>query len=279
MEPGDGSADPGRAEYDVDEVDSLTFARRYGDARHGFTVYRSTFADPWGFDYEVTDLQGRPRELIWVESGMMTAHSGPRRWTLSPETAIWIPAGTASEVIPNLPSRAFCVQFDAAHPHLEPTVPTLFRVTSLARELLLRLGTPGFDSDGALLARDLVLRELEPMETALHMLTLPTDRRVRRVAADLLADPADRRTLDELAAAAFCSPKTLQRAFRAETGLSFSAWRRTARVLSSLPLLESGLPVVATAPRVGFSDPGAYIDAFRAHFGCTPGRYAGSSNN
>lgn len=263
----------GRPEYDVDDFDTLTFARRYGPPGAAFTVYRSDFREPWGFDYDVTDLEDRPPELVWVESGMMTAHSGRRRWTLAPANAIWIPRQVGSEVIPNLPSRAFCVQFDTPHPALDPAEPTLLHVSPLARELLLRLGGADLAESAASLARDLLMSELVPADTGRLELALPADRRIRGIAAALLADPADPRGIGEFAAAAFCSTKTVQRAFRADTGLSFAAWRRTARVLASLPLLEDGVPVRHVAPRVGFADVGAYIAAFRAHFGCTPGRY------
>lgn len=270
MRPGMGE-EP--AEFTVDEIESLTFARRYGSGADAFTVYRSDFPDAWGFDYEVTGLEDRPRELVWVESGMMTAHAGAKRWTLVPSHAMWMPAGETSDVIPNLRSRAFCVQFDAAHPAFDPDEPTLVRVSPLARELLLRLGSREVAAPAALLARDLLLTELVATDSALHQLPLPADARIRGIAARLLADPADDTPLSVLATGAYCSTKTVQRAFTADTGMSFVRWRRVARVLASLPMLDEGTPVRHVAARVGFADVGAYISAFRAHFGVTPGRH------
>lgn len=264
----------GRAEYSVGDNDSLTFARRFTAPDDAFSVYRSHFAESWGFDYDVTDMEGQPRGLVWVESGMMTAHAGRERWTLGPDVAIWFPKDVASDVIPNLPSRAFYLQFETPSGSFDPPQPTLLRMTPLGKQLLLRLGAADCSVDAAFLAKELLLREMVPLPTGLHTLTLPVDRRVRSVAARILADPADRSTLAEYAEAVFCSTKTLQRAFVAETGLGFRQWRRIARVLASLPLLESDVPVTLAASRVGFSDPGAFIDAFRHHFGSTPGEYS-----
>ena len=45
------------------------------------------------------------------------------------------------------------------------------------------------------------------------------------------------------------------------------------RLQASLRYLAEGIPVSAVAPLVGYRTTSAYVAAFRAHTGVTPGRY------
>jgi AraC-like DNA-binding protein len=85
--------------------------------------------------------------------------------------------------------------------------------------------------------------------------------------------PDDPRRLADWARVAAASPRTLERRFRRETGMSFGAWRQQARLLRALELLAAGEPVTATALQVGFETPSAFIALFRRALGTTPGRY------
>jgi AraC-like DNA-binding protein len=69
------------------------------------------------------------------------------------------------------------------------------------------------------------------------------------------------------------SPRTLERQFKSETGLSLRSFRRQAKLLRSLELLSSNMSVSAVSDQLGFGEPSAFIAMFRAAFGVTPGRY------
>ena len=56
-------------------------------------------------------------------------------------------------------------------------------------------------------------------------------------------------------------------------GLSFGRWRTLVRLQASLPHLADQVPVSTVARRVGYRTTSAYVAAFRAHTGVTPGRY------
>ena len=98
----------------------------------------------------------------------------------------------------------------------------------------------------------------------------PSDPRLRRIAAALTQAPDDARSRDAWAQWAGLSGRNLSRLFPQETGLSFQAWRRRLRLLSSLELLSAGQPVGVAAWRCGYGSPSAFIAAFRQDFGCTP---------
>ena len=59
----------------------------------------------------------------------------------------------------------------------------------------------------------------------------------------------------------------------AETGLTFGAWQRQARLLRALELLGTGLGVGDVAFTLGYESISAFIAMFRRTFGTTPARY------
>ncbi|MGO1794014.1 MAG: AraC family transcriptional regulator [Oceanisphaera sp.] len=69
------------------------------------------------------------------------------------------------------------------------------------------------------------------------------------------------------------SDKTLSRAFKKETGMSFRQWRQRNRLLAALPLLESGMRITDVALACGYDSLSAFIAAFKALLGTTPGEH------
>ena len=69
------------------------------------------------------------------------------------------------------------------------------------------------------------------------------------------------------------SRRSFTRAFRAETGLSFVAWRQQACVLAALPRLAAGEPVTTIALDLGYNNPAAFSTMFRRTLGTAPRGY------
>ncbi|MEV0228907.1 helix-turn-helix transcriptional regulator [Nonomuraea sp. NPDC050786] len=108
-------------------------------------------------------------------------------------------------------------------------------------------------------------------EQPLHLPTAQ-DPRLAAVCATLHRDPADSRTLAQLAAGVGTSDRTLARLCRRELGMSFPQWRTQLRLHHALLLLADGVPVTTVAHRCGWASASAFIDVFRRAFGYTPGR-------
>jgi len=103
------------------------------------------------------------------------------------------------------------------------------------------------------------------------LLPLPSDARALTAANAILASPAEDVTTDDVARGSGLSARTLERLFRAETGMPFGLWRQKARLLESVRLLVEGGSVTDAALDSGYSSVSAYIAAFKQTFGCTPG--------
>jgi AraC-like DNA-binding protein len=151
--------------------------------------------------------------------------------------------------------------------------PVVLAITPMLRELLLTLSAPGLQQRVSEAAETLFFALLKPLSQTALQLPLPTDYRAVALAQAVLARPADRRTLAEWADRFEASASTLRRAFVSETGLTFSEWRTQARLRASLSLLADRVPVETVAFKVGYDSTNRFIDAFRRHFGHTPGQH------
>ncbi len=248
----------------------------------GVEMMRPVFAH--SADHAPGHLVARHRHardhLLYAASGVMTVDSDAGSWVVPPQFAVWIPSGTAHSVAMHGAVRIVSVFVAARH------LPGLWRscrvleVTPLMRSLLLRAVTLPrlYDEagpDGRLL--EVLMDELARLVPAPLHLPVPRDSRARTVADALRAAPDDRRSLAGWAAVAGAGERTLARLFLRETGLSFGAWRRRARLMHALTALTAGLPVTTVALDCGYDSVSAFIAAFRRELGASPGRYVASA--
>jgi transcriptional regulator GlxA family with amidase domain len=146
-------------------------------------------------------------------------------------------------------------------------------VSPLLRELVVAYTRePGDTSAERRRLRAVLLDQLRHSPRQPIQLPTPRDPRLVELCAMLHADPADPRTLRQLGGEVGASERTLSRLFRAELGMTFPRWRTQLRLHEALILVADRLPVTAVAHRCGWSSASAFIDAFRATFGHTPGR-------
>ena len=81
-------------------------------------------------------------------------------------------------------------------------------------------------------------------------------------------------TLDDIAARAAISPRTLNRRFREQTGTTPLRWLHRARVRHAQQLLETTAhPVEQIALLVGFGSPTTFRDRFKRLVGTGPQAY------
>ncbi|POH59761.1 helix-turn-helix domain-containing protein [Arthrobacter glacialis] len=214
-------------------------------------------------------------ELVWVRGGTLTARVGSLVFTVSEGEGLWLPEGQvhAGRLTAN-------VEFHSAFfsPHRTPLSfdgPTVITMDPLLESLLKHLARTDLLSDARVRAESVVFDVLEPSRQQLQ-LQLPGDTRIDPIAETLLNDPSDGRSLDDWARLLDMSERTITRAFRHATGLSFAQWRRALRVHRALALMSEGWDVRATSEMVGYAQPSSFIAAFRTVLGTTPGAFAGA---
>jgi len=213
-------------------------------------------------------------QLIYASAGVLDVWTERGSWITPPQRAVWVPAGILHDIRFAAPSalRTLYLRPEAC-PDL-PTHCTVVTVSPLLRELILRA------------VRDVMLDRRAPTDTALAALILdefrlsrappfdlpqPESERLRHAAA--LIGEGRAPDTDRLARAAGMSKRALERAFRAETGMSPGRWRRQRALLAAIEGLAGGAPIKAAAAAAGYATPSAFVAAFRKQFGVTPGRY------
>lgn len=218
----------------------------------------------------------RRAQLVHASTGVMTVTTASGAFVVPPHRAVWMPAGVEHRIDAHgvVAMRTVYVATSVAAP-LPPEVCVL-QVTALLRELILAAVAAPTDYAPAS-ATDRLMAVLLDQITALPVaplaLPMPRERRLARIVAALMADPADRRTLDDWARVSGASARTLARLFRTETGMTFGHWRQQRRLLRALELLATGTPVTLVAVETGYDSASAFTAMFRRALGAVPGRY------
>jgi AraC-like DNA-binding protein/quercetin dioxygenase-like cupin family protein len=219
-------------------------------------------------------------QLLFAATGAMTVTGDRSTWMIPPGRAVMIPAGVlhAIRMWGDVAMRSLYFPPGAA-PVFGTEACRVISVGPLLRELILRVAdlaaldcrVPAEAHVMSVLLDELGAAAVEPL-----LLPLPSDARALTAAKRILASPADDVTADDMARHAGLSTRTLERLFRAETGMTFGLWRQKARLLESVRLLAQGGSVTAVALDSGYSSVSAYIAAFKQTFGCTPGALRGA---
>ncbi|WP_216695541.1 AraC family transcriptional regulator [Dietzia psychralcaliphila] len=211
-------------------------------------------------------------ELLWNRSGASTATIGSRTWSITPVVGLWIPAGVLHSAAAPAGTWYRTAHVDTRTSSPLPPEPVAVEVTPLLTLLLERLVDHTLGTRSRELTEQMVFDLLEPSPHAL-LVQRPDAELLRPIVAALEAHPGDDRSLSEWATRLGVSERTVTRAFRAETGLSFGAWQAAFRAQHASVLLGTGMPVDDVAVRVGYRSASAFGAAFRRTTGLTPGQF------
>jgi len=211
-------------------------------------------------------------QLIYPGRGVLQVFTREGSWIVPPLRGVWIPAGVAHSHRARGRTDLLSVGFAASVDPFGDGGPVVVDVSPLLREVVLELtGAGALPPATGRLLRQVALDQLRRVTILPLALPHPRDDRLVRIVDQLSSDPSDRRTLAQLGRDVGASERTLSRLFRRETGMSFPQWRGQLRLQHSQLLLASGESVTATAHACGYRSTSAFIEAFRAAFGSTPG--------
>ena len=212
-------------------------------------------------------------ELLSAITGTVTVITPGAVFIAPRGTSIWIPAGIEHEVTAAPGNSMRCTWFE---PGVGPAVSERVVVTTVPPLLdavlaqLARYDDPARRRRAEAFAMDL----LGDSADAGGSLPTPTAPSLAMVTDALVAEPADRTTVEGWAARSSMSVRTFTRQFTAETGMSFSRWRSELRLQLAMSLLANGTEVGRTARTVGFESLAAFSAAFRRRTGVSPRAFA-----
>lgn len=207
--------------------------------------------------------------------GLLSVQLDDGMWIVPAIHAIWMPPHAMHSIRSHGPFHGWGAYVaESACADLPQKACTL-RISGLLREAVMRAASwpmGPLNMANAHVA-SVILDEIRSMPVEPFGLPLPTDVRLQRIAAALIAAPADARNLEQWAEWSAVSLRTLSRRFVDETGLTFTAWRQRARLMRSLEMLAADIPVTTVSLELGYSTASVYISLFRRTFGQTPAVY------
>lgn len=246
-----------------------TDPRDYQRVARPFAAMAKGFVD----GFEIAPHHHKRDQLIYAVSGLMRVRTEHEAWIVPPDRAVYVPGGTTHSLSMRgaVEMRTLYIAPGAAADL--PAGATVLAVSDLLRELILALiGEPIlYDKTGrggAIVA--LILSEIMRAPRLPLVIPMPQDARLKRVCAQLLADPSDMRTLDGWSQSAGASARTLARLFETELALTFTAWRQRVRFHNALEAIARDEPIDRIAAGNGYRSPSAFSAAFRSVMGHAP---------
>ncbi len=221
-------------------------------------------------------------QLVFSMTGAVRVNADVSTYIVPPSRAVWIP--------PDLVHAVTAIEQAELHTlYLAPELLTgeawsvgrVLEVSPLLRELVLALPSapdpePPETADDTERRRgieQLVLIELRRARPLALGIALPQDVRLRRLCEAMLNEPGRHAGLEEWAAAAAASPRTLSRLFREQLGTSFAQWRSQLLLAHALTLAARGRPMSHIAAELGYASASAFTAMVTRTVGMPPSRF------
>ncbi|HAT29803.1 MAG TPA: AraC family transcriptional regulator [Janthinobacterium sp.] len=228
-------------------------------------------------------LHSHPEGQLYLAlQGLIVIEAGAVRSVLPPGRMGWVPPGVvhgASAYVGKAPDGmvGLNLYLKAGLCRQLPAEPVVLHASPLLRAVLARMREwpPGqaLDARAARLL-GVLIDELGAAVPDPLRLVMPRHPRLARLAAAILADPAEDTSLDEWAGQLAMSRRSITRHFRAETGMSLLEWRQMARLQRGMELLNGGGAVTTVAMTLGYDSVSSFIALFRRMLGTTPAKFA-----
>lgn len=221
-------------------------------------------------------------QIIFASRGVMQVDAEGSRWAVPPMRCLWMPSHIdhTIRIVTETWMRTIYLRPDLANGL--PLDCKVLNVSQLLREIILETVRLKMLSQSVVTHAHLAAVLIDQLIAADEMslkITMPADARAVRLANIISNDPANKSPLDALAKLAGASPRTLERLFVNETGLSVGRWRQQARLMMAIRLLVEGSSVNQAAFESGYENPSSFVAMFRRELGTTPGQYIRASES
>jgi AraC-like DNA-binding protein len=226
--------------------------------------------------FELAPHWHRRAQLLYAAEGVVTVSTPEGAWAAPPERAVWIPAGIehAVKMVGAVSTRSVLVGAETCPARAGGC--QVIAVSPLLRSLL--IAAVDLPAEYELAGRDglvmaLLAKEIDAAPAVPLAVPFPRSPALAARCHAFLAEPDAGEVIDRWAAELGHSRRAFTRAFRQETGMSFSAWRQQAVLMAALQRLARGEPVTTIALDLGYDSPAAFTTMFKRLTGVAPSRY------
>lgn len=209
-------------------------------------------------------------QFTWAIDGVIRVSVDRRAWIVPPLRGIWVSAGLVHEVavLENARLRTLHILADIAPFRAQECL--VLDVSPLLRELMLALACAESSLSREAQLSAMLLNELEHANRIPMGITLPADRRLRKLCESLIADPSLTLTLKEWAQSVGASERTLARVFQKDVGVGFVQWRQQIRIMHAAIMIAQGHPLSLVSAELGYASQSAFSAMFKKAFGQSP---------
>jgi len=215
-------------------------------------------------------------ELIYSFSGIVEVTAGDEHVLAPPQLGLWIPAETEHVGFNEAEAVHCSVYINNRLCERMPKTLCGVMVTPLVRAILEHLRDhEASDDDPAARARLLrvLVDQIANCSTTGSYIPRASDPVLDEVLSALKQNPADNRSIAELARAFHMSERTLIRRCEHDLGMSLTEWRQRLRLVTALPLLRTGRGVESVALDLGYATSSSFIAMFRRLMGTSPRQF------
>jgi AraC-like DNA-binding protein/quercetin dioxygenase-like cupin family protein len=224
-------------------------------------------------------------QVAFSSTGVIRMDAAHSTYLVPPTRALWIPPGVEHAVtaVEDAEVRTLYVHPDVPFFGAGEGTPftrwpecRVLEVSPLLRELVAHLDTkpgPGATDERERCLAALILDELRRAAPVRLGVDLPRDKRLRQLCESVLEAPTRWATLEEWAAQAGASPRTVARLFRAELGTTFQQWRQQVLLAHALGLSARKLPMAMIATELGYASASAFSAMVRRTLGAPPSHF------
>ena len=218
----------------------------------------------------------RRGQLLHGATGTVMVATEHGAWVMPPGRGLWIPPGVVHQLTMLGAVSTRSLYLEPAYAAGLPDHCQVVGISPFLRSLMTEAVDLPVDHDpqsraGALMA--LILHEMQRLPVLKLALPFPARGVLAARCRAFLAAPDPHARIDDWADALGMSRRAFTRRFRAETGLSFAAWRQQACLVAALPRLAAGAKVTQVAMDLGYDNPAAFTAMFRRVLGASPRAY------
>lgn len=233
-------------------------------------------------------------QVVFSTTGVVRVEAEQHSYIVPPQRAVWVPPGVEHAVTVVERAELRTLYLAAGAPGAGPVALDgrasagdwsrcrVLEVSPLLRELVLQLAhAPDAPASAAATGRReatlaaLVGDELARARPLPLGVELPTDKRLRALCEAVIDDPVRHATLEDWAAEAGASARTVARLFRQELDTSFVQWRRQVLLAKALSMAAQRRPMAHIAAALGYASASAFSAMVRRSAGLPPRRLLG----
>ena len=218
----------------------------------------------------------RKAQLVLALRGVVRCEADHGVWIVPPRCAVWIPGHVPHSVTFAGDVEAYCLFVEPDAALALPRQCCTLSISPLLERLLMHVSQIPvlYDVDGpdGRIAT-VLLDQLSQAPVEKFSFPMPVDAKLRKIAVAMMTDCSDRATIDDWGRRMAIAPRTLTRALKRETGMSFGRWRQQLHILIALQRLAQGASVQTVALELGYEGASAFVTMFRKVLGQPPARY------